>query len=176
MTPDNIQKRKAVYKATLSPSLQTSWRQACTEAHINANFNSMNLLQFGFAIEQLVLKASDCTRSLAEDSRHWLLYNLNKPRNMSVHDFQKRINEICEYFPHMPRPRDTTPVTPRLNTPDENDRITILHNACPKSWRDEQARTNQLDLNLQQLITYYSTLKSIEKVDGRNVKMKDKKE
>ena len=29
--------------------------------------------------------------------------------------------------------------------------------------RDEQARTNQLDLILQQLITYYSTLKSIER-------------
>ena len=54
----------------------------------------MNLLQFTGAREQFVLKASDCTRSLAEDTRHWLLYDLNKPRNTSVHDFQKRVNEI----------------------------------------------------------------------------------
>ena len=63
----------------------------------------------------------------------------------------------------MPCPRETFPVTPRISTPDENDKIMILHNACPKSWRDEQARTNQLDLDLQELLTYYSTLKSIEK-------------
>ena len=163
MNLDNIQKRKAVYEATLSPSLMTSWRQACTQAPVNANFNRMNLVQFSEAREQFVLKVSDCTRSLAEDTRHWMLYDLKKPRNMSVHDFQKRVNEICEYFPYMPRPRETIPVTTCINPPDENDKIVILHNACPKSWCDEQARTNQPNLDLQQLITYYSTLKSIEK-------------
>ena len=82
---------------------------------------------------------------------------------MSVHDFQTRVNEICEYFPYMPRPRDTIPVTPRIQTPDDNNKISILHSACPRSLRDEQARTNQLDLDLQHLLSYYSTLKSIER-------------
>ena len=175
MNLNNIAKRKAVYETTLSPSLQTSWRQACTEPPVNANFNQINLLQFGLAREQFVLIVSDCTRTLSKDTRHWLLYDLKKPRSMSVHNFQKRINEICEYFPHMPRPRDNMPVTPRLQTPDENDKISILHSSCPRSWKDEQARTNQLDLNLQQLITYYSTLKSIERGsddDKQNMKKK----
>ena len=70
---------------------------------------------------------------------------------MAVQDFQKRINEICEYFPIMPRPRDTMPVTPRFATPDDNDKIAILHNACPELWRNEQARTNQMELDLEQL-------------------------
>ena len=139
MNLDTIVKRKAVYEATLSPSLQTTWRQACTMAPVNANFNNMNLVQFTNAREQFVIQASDCTRSLAEDTRHWLLYDLKKPRNMSVHDFQKRVNEICEYFPYMPRPRDTIPVTPRIHTPNDNDKISILHSACPRSWRDEHA-------------------------------------
>ena len=56
---------------------------------------------------------------------------------MSVHDFQKRVNEICEYFPYMSRPRETMPVTPRITIPDENDKIVILHNACPKLWQYE---------------------------------------
>ena len=165
MNLDTIIKRKAVYEATLSPSLQTAWRQACTLPPVNANFNAMNLIQFANAREQFVIRASDCTRTLAEDTRFWLLYDLKKPRSMNVHDFQKRINQICEYFLHMPRPRDTMPVTPRLPSPDESDKIAILHNSCPRSWRDEQARTNQLDLDLQQLLTYYATLKSIEKND-----------
>ena len=63
---------------------------------------------------------------------------------------------------------------------DDKDKIAILHNACPRSWCDEQSRTNQLDLDLQELIRYYSTLKSIERDDrdskgkGRN-KKKEKK-
>ena len=141
MNLDTVIKRKAVYEVTLLPLLQTTWRQACTQAPVNANFNNMNLLNFNNAREQFVIKDSDCTRSLAEDTRHWLLYDLQKPRTMTVHDFQKRINEICEYFPFMPRPRDTIPVTPRLPIPDENDKIMILHNACPRSWNDEQNRT-----------------------------------
>ena len=92
----SIVKRKAVYEATLSPSIKTSWCQACTEPPVNANFNAINLLRFACAREQFVLKTSNCTRSLAEDTRHWLLYDLHKPRNMSVHDFQKRINEVSE--------------------------------------------------------------------------------
>ena len=97
---------------------------------------------------------------------------------MSVHDFQTRVNEICEYFPFMPRPRETIPVTRRLPPPHENDKIAILYNACPRSWRDEQARINQLDLSLQQLLTYYSTLKSIERSndDGRPTKERRKRE
>ena len=162
MNLDNIAARKAVYEATLFPSLQTAWRQACTQAPINANFMAINLIQFTSAREQFVLKASTCPRSLAEDTRHWMLYDLSKPRNMSVQYFQKRINEICKYFPHMPRPKDIIPVTPRLPAPDENDKIAILHNACPKFWHDEQARTNQLDLNLKEVLSYYSILKSIE--------------
>ena len=160
---DTIIKRKKVYEATLSPSLQTEWRQAVTQAPANANYNNMNLLDFANARERFIIRASNCDRSLAEDTRHWLLYDLKKPRDMAVHDFQKRINEICEYFPIMPRPRDTMPVTPRFATPDDNDKIAILHNACPESWRNEQARTNQMELDLEQLLTYYSTLKSIEK-------------
>ena len=94
---------------------------------------------------------------------------------MAVHDFQKRVNKICEYFPHMPRPKETIPVTPHLNTPDENDKITISHNACPRSWRNKQTRTNQLYLNLQQLLTYYATLKIIEKpIDKKPRKNPDK--
>ena len=123
----------------------------------------ISIINFNNSREQFVIKGSDCTRSLAEDTRHWLLYDLQKPRTMTVHDFQKRINEICEYFPFMPRPRDTIPVTPRLPIPDENDKIMILHNACPRSWRDEQARTNQLNMGLQELLSYYFTHKSIER-------------
>ena len=130
---------------------------------MNANFNAVDLLQFANVREQFVLKASNFTRSLAEDTRHWLLYDLHKPREMFVHDFQKWVNEISKYFPYMPRPRDTMLVTLRILTPDENDKIIILHNTCPKSLQDEQAHTNQLDLNFQQLITYYSTLKIIER-------------
>ena len=163
MSLTTIVKRKAVYEATLAPALQTAWRQACVEPPVNADYNNMTLNEFRDARERFVLRCSDVTRSLAEDTRHWLLYELKKPRNLSVHDFQKRVNEISEYFPFMPRPRETFPVTPRIPTPDENDKIMVLHNACPKSWRDEQARTNQLDLDLQELLTYYSTLKSIEK-------------
>ena len=85
---------------------------------------------------------------------------------MSAHDFMKRGNEICEYFPFMPRPRDAHPVAPRLHAPDDEDKIAILHNSCPRSWRDEQSQTNQLDLDLQELVRYYSTLKSIERDDG----------
>ena len=36
-----IVKRKTVYEATLAPSLHTAWRQACTEAPMNADFNDM---------------------------------------------------------------------------------------------------------------------------------------
>ena len=102
-------RRKAVYKATLSPSLQTTWRQACMEPPVNANFSAMNLLQFTDARDQFVLKASDCICSLAADTRHWPLYDLHKRQNMS---FQKQINKISEYFPRMPRPKDTMLVTP----------------------------------------------------------------
>ena len=87
MNLNTIVERKAVYEATLSPSLQTAWRQACTEPLVNANFNAMNLVQFFNAREQFVIKGSDCTRSLAEDTRHWLLYDLQKLRTMTVHDF-----------------------------------------------------------------------------------------
>ena len=54
-----------------------------------------------------------------------------KTKSISVHDFHTRVNEICEYFPLMLRPRETNPVTRRL--PPSDDEITILHNACPKS-------------------------------------------
>ena len=168
MNLNKITKRRAVYEAILSPVLQTTWRQAVAEAPVNANYNNMNLLDFASAREQFVLKGSDCTRTLAEDIRYWLLYDLKKPRNMTVHDFQGRVNEICEYFPHMPRPRDTIPVTPRIATPNDNDKIAILHNACPRSWKDEHARTNQLDLDLQHLLSYYSTLKNIEQEDDQD--------
>ena len=49
MNLHNIVRRKGVYEATLSPSLQTSWRQVCIKSPINANFNAMNLLQFASA-------------------------------------------------------------------------------------------------------------------------------
>jgi hypothetical protein len=87
MNLNTIVERKAVYEATLSPSLQTAWRQACIEPSVNANFNAMNLVQFSNTREQFVIKGSDCTRSLAEDTRHWLLYDLQKLRTMTVHDF-----------------------------------------------------------------------------------------
>ncbi len=79
MNLNNIVQRKAVSEVTLLPSLHTSWCQACTEPPMNANINVMNLLQFSGARKQFVLKASDCTRSLAEDTRYWLIYDPGKP-------------------------------------------------------------------------------------------------
>ena len=61
MNLNNITDRKAVYEATLSPSLLTTWRQACTQAPVNANYQPMNLLQFASAREEFVLKASSCS-------------------------------------------------------------------------------------------------------------------
>ena len=70
MNFNNIVSRKAVYEATLLPSLQTSWRQVYIEPPVNTNLNAMDVLQFTNAKEQFVLKASDFTRSLAEDTRN----------------------------------------------------------------------------------------------------------
>ena len=80
MRLDVIAKRKAVYEATLAPHLHTSWRKACVEAPVNANYDNLNIIQFNDACEQFVLKCSDTTRTLTEDTRHWLLYDLKKRR------------------------------------------------------------------------------------------------
>ena len=147
-----IVKRRAVYESTFALALHSTWKQAYVDPPVNEDFDAINFIEF-------VVTCSDVTCSLNEDTRHWFLYDLRKLRDMSVHVFEKRVNEIIEYFPFMPRPRNTTSVTPRILALDKNDKIMILNNACPKSWRDEEARTNQLDLDLQELLTYYATLK-----------------
>ena len=73
---DNIAKRKKVYEATLSPSLETAWRQAVTQAPFNADYYHMNLNDFANTSERFIIRASNCARSLAEDTVHWLLYGL----------------------------------------------------------------------------------------------------
>ena len=70
MNLNTIVKRKAVYEATLSPNLHSAWRQACSDAPVNADSNNINLQEFRDAREQFVLKSSDCTRTLAEDTRY----------------------------------------------------------------------------------------------------------
>ena len=89
---NNIEKRRAVYEATLGDNLRSAWIQAVTEPPLSFAYNALNLLEFRDAREQFVL--NNTTRSLAMDTRHWLLYDLKKPRDMSVHDFVTRVNEI----------------------------------------------------------------------------------
>ena len=48
---DTIVERKAVFEATIAPSLQTTWQQECTEAPVNENFDAMNLLELRDARE-----------------------------------------------------------------------------------------------------------------------------
>ena len=71
-----------------------SANEPANAAFVHVKLKDMNLIQFSEAREQFVLKGSDCTRSLAEDTRHWMLNDLKKTRNMSVHDFQKRGNNF----------------------------------------------------------------------------------
>mmetsp|Transcript_5569 Transcript_5569/g.6244 ORF Transcript_5569/g.6244 Transcript_5569/m.6244 type:complete len:251 (-) Transcript_5569:559-1311(-) len=101
-------------------------------------------------------------RSISNNTKSWLNFNAKKPKTLSITDFTSRISELASYFSHMPRPRDTTLVTARIHSSDENEQIVILENACPASWRENLIKSNQSNLNLQGYIDYYTALKNLE--------------
>jgi len=126
LTLNDAAPRKAVYEATLGPELLIKWEDACVQAPVNcAAFATLTLAEFNAGREQFVLKFMD--RSIATNTKSWLNNQLKKPKSMTITDFTSRVSKICSYFPHMPRPRDTTPATTRIAAPDEEDQITILH-------------------------------------------------
>ena len=157
---DSIIKRKSFYVATLSPTLKEHWRSTCQEAPLNFDYATLTIAQFNEAREYFIMKFMP--RSTAADTRKWLLYSVREPRQMSVHHFVDRIHEICALFAYMPRPR---PNQPRMRPLDEEDKISILHSACSPAWQEHQIRMNQDDLDLNGLIRYYASLKTLE--DGR---------
>jgi len=161
LTLNDAAPRKAVYEATLGPELLIKWEDACVQAPVNcAAFATLTLAEFNAGREQFVLKFMD--RSIATNTKSWLNNQLKKPKSMTITDFTSRVSKICSYFPHMPRPRDTTPATTRIAAPDEEDQITILQNACPATWKESLVKSNQSSLSLQETIDYYTALKNLE--------------
>ena len=115
---------------------------------------------------------SKVERDCALSTKEWL-FQIRKPRTMTVKKFVQRIKQINNLFPFMPLPEEDSDEEDRIQAFTEAEIRNILKKACPRSWRETQEKSNIRFDSISAQVQYYEKL---SKIDDKHFNKKEKPE
>jgi hypothetical protein len=142
--------------------LQGPALQAFDAANITVPGNQVTFQRFEMVLNEMAKSyfTEDAASKQLESLR-----NTKKPRNIPIKQFASRVLEVNSFLPYFP-PEGEQVIQP-LN---QAELYRTICNAAPSAWRNKLLTSNQRDLSLMQLVTYFSNLESIEEHQERKHK------
>ena len=154
-----------LFNLTLTSDMELDWNTVLEEIG-----DGREQEDFENAKELFLL--SKVERDCALSTKEWL-FQIRKPRTMTVKKFVQRIKQINNLFPFMPLPEEDSDEEDRIQAFTEAEIRNILKKACPRSWRETQEKSNIRFDSISAQVQYYEKL---SKIDDKHFNKKEKPE